>query len=270
MGNIWKRLLSLTLAMVMVLGMVPVQVFATETGAQAAVEAPATEPAATETTQASQPQKDSAVESVQALLDALPGGVGSEEEAEALNAALAAITEAIGELTTEQSQQLNLDNYYAAATALEQWYAQDYSEVVLADTIVLENKDSGTISVNDLNNKDHDAPSKYSHSGYQYRKKNAEKWETALTLYPGTVTLQHGVEYEVREIYTRILKPSEYSPTYTVVLKIYHTVSAALDANVTAPEGAGVTVANDGKVYQGDRATISVTPIADYKAELLW
>ncbi len=49
MGNIWKRLLSLTLAMVMVLGMVPVQAFAAEDAGETAAVVAETEAATPET-----------------------------------------------------------------------------------------------------------------------------------------------------------------------------------------------------------------------------
>lgn len=159
MGNIWKRLLSLTLAMVMVLGMVPVQAFAAEDAGETAAVVAETEAAtpetpvaessepvpettaapettvAPETTEApaGEPEEDAAVKSVQALIDALPTAVNSAEEAEALNAALAVVNDAIAGLTGDQAAQLDMGKYYTATTALESWYNQDYSGDVLAD-----------------------------------------------------------------------------------------------------------------------------------------
>lgn len=112
MSKIWKQTLSMILVCVMVIGMLPTQVFAVGR------------------------QKSPTVSSVQAQINALATEVGSAAEAEALKADLEAVTDAIAELTTQQAAQLDMTNYDAATAALEAWTRESYTWEELADNYV--------------------------------------------------------------------------------------------------------------------------------------
>lgn len=289
MGNIWKRLLSLTLAMVMVLGMVPVQAFAAEDAGETAAVVAETEAAtpetpvaessepvpettaapettvAPETTEApaGEPEEDAAVKSVQALIDALPTAVNSAEEAEALNAALAVVNDAIAGLTGDQAAQLDMGKYYTATTALESWYNQDYSGDVLADGTkrVLD----GEVTIADLLA----VVAWKSQTGRTYTWTKPD--ETTFTSNKSGLGADCGDSSTI-EVTTGSYKVQYTSlgKTYskTIDVTVYHKVTAQLsadsDANAT---GAGVTPAS-AEVDHGNTATITVAKVDGYKAEV--
>lgn len=169
MNQQWKRFLSLALALLMVMGMVSVQAFATENVAE--TEEPAVtetveateEPAVTETVETSapeeptdpvpettedpdptavpetteapdqtlEPEEDAAVKSVQALIDALPEVEAiTEANREEVETLLEAIDEAKAELSDEELAELNFDKYEAAASAL----GEDHTPAPLTET----------------------------------------------------------------------------------------------------------------------------------------
>lgn len=292
MGNIWKRLLSLTLAMVMVLGMVPVQAFAAEdAGETAAVvaeteaatgetpvvessepapettEAPATPETtvAPETTEAPAGElaEDAAVKSVQALIDALPTAVNSAEEAETLNAALAAVSDAIAGLTTEQAAQLDMGKYYTAMSALESWYNQDYSRDVLEDLVncywdgdTLYIKDGVAIDLySALLNK----TGVTSLKGMKYATSEITKWNYALTgtaISSGSsVSLNQGTCYYcIQKSYTSYTNGS-------FQVKHYYDLTAKVADG--SPEGAAISM-DKSRVNAGDTVKITVAEVEGY------
>ena len=285
MGNIWKRLLSMTLAIVMVLGMMPVPAFAAEDATDAApvsqeletvettgteavgdsAAAEATEPETTETpTQAAKPEKDAAVESVQALIQALPGKVGAQEDAEALNAALVAITDAIADLTAEQAQKLNMDKYNAAVAALEQWYAQDYSGDVLEDLVNCY-WDGDTLYVKDGSAVDlyNALVNKTGYTGVKTVKYGADKNSVALF---GT-EVKSGSNYTIAPgtyyYYIRYNSHKTESKQFSVVY--YYDLTARVAEG--APEGAGIALSAN-RVVAGNTVSITVNELEGYTATI--
>ena len=75
-----------------------------------------------------EPTVDPAVAAVQEMIDALPTSVSTEEEMLALEEAILAADDAMAELYTEQSAQLDYTNYVAALDALEAAYGVDWSK----------------------------------------------------------------------------------------------------------------------------------------------
>lgn len=150
MNHQWKRFLSLALALLMVMGMVSVQAFATEnveeTEEPAVTEtvensgpedpvpettvAPetATVPETTAPVQPSEPEEDAAVKSVQALIDALPETITEANQEEVIKL-LEAIDETKAALSEEQRDTLDFAKYEAAASAL----GEDHTPAPLAD-----------------------------------------------------------------------------------------------------------------------------------------
>lgn len=287
MGNIWKRLLSLTLAMVMVLSMVPVQAFAAEdagetvtetqeteavaTEAPAATEAPtATEAPVTpettvapETTEApaGEPEEDAAVKSVQALIDALPVAVNSAEEAEALNAALAAVSDAIAGLTGDQAAQLDMGKYYTAVSALEQWteesYAQKEQEYSKGDNNTLEVLD-GKLTKNEIEVLAENC------SYIQYQVNDGA--EADITLASGTTTYTFQ-DNDVLKIYGKTKIYNKYTLKATYTIRVYNNVK--VETNPTDVGGVTYkdTVYTNGttiKFYPGESATMTPVAVEDY------
>ena len=79
--------------------------------------------------------EDPEVAAVQAMIDALATEVNSNEEAEALDEAIVAATDAAAELLTEQSAQLDYTNLTAAQAAVDAWYNEDHSKDTLEEVV---------------------------------------------------------------------------------------------------------------------------------------
>ena len=82
-------------------------------------------------------------------------------------------------------------------------------------------------------------------------------------------TQHHGKTIKLEKYTSTGFLQGNWNTSVSYTIKVYHNVTATLatdsDANAT---GGGVTVANNGKVYHNEQATITVTDVDGYRAEV--
>ncbi len=227
MNNIWKRSLSLLLAVVMIIGVLPMSVFAEEI-AQAQVA------------------------EVQEMIDALPeelpveeGETQEEYEAriEELHLQLVEIDTAAGKLTEEQFAELNIDKFIIARDIVDGYYYGDIPMAIAdgteADPYIIEIQ-MDTINGSDLLTK----VKEFGGSSNRHYYANGTKFTTLGFGYVGddTVTFEPGI-YLIQGESSSWSWPS--GNTYTTKDLFYVEIKklAAEDAIVSLKEGvAGSTV----------------------------
>lgn len=241
-----KRIFSFLLALVMVFGMMPINAFAAETDPQ-------------ETT-----ATDEAVANVQAMIDALPTSVTTEEEATALEERIAAVDDAMAELTTAQSDQLDYTNYTAATTALANFSGVDYSQDKLTSAVV-----EDTIEILDGKVTESELAGHVSGTSTltRYSIDGGSTHDLNWTVFNSNDTIDFTTSHDKTIKFEKNSWGWKDAGSYTI--KVYHNITASLAADSDADAvGGGVTVANNGKVYHNEKTTITANSVADFKAEV--
>lgn len=209
---------------------------------------------------------------VQTMIDALPTAFATQEEVDAFWTSTEALDAAIEALTEAQQEKLDQSNYDAAIDAAAAFVNPEFEDattlalsVAVGGTATLEKKDTSTVEYTELYNDSIATPSYWGEGAIRYRVKDSESWNKLTAASPKNINLEHGVTYEVQERYTRVIS-EKFSDSYYVTFKEYHNVTASMDTSANA-EGAGKVTA-PGKVYHNEQATIAVTDVDGYKAEL--
>lgn len=265
MRKFWKRSLSMFLAVLMVVSMLPVNALAAEADVSGG------DAVAQEST------VDQVVADVQALIDALPTTVASDEEAEALEAQIVAVDDAMAELTTEQSGQLDYANYLAAKGAVEEWYAVDYSVEELADSGEnwYWNEDKTTLYIKDGSITHADfyvaLNSLYDTNSGEYKYANAKPFlgwgsggsQVKANSGDSIGSFNHDQNVSVgKKNYAWSLANDE---NFTV--KHYYQISTAVAED--SPEGADISIdVATGKIVKGNTVKVTVENVEGYTASV--
>jgi len=192
---------------------------------------------------------------VQEMIDTLPTEVNSDEEAAALEEAIIAVDDAVVELPTEQSEQLDYTNFFAAQEALDAWYG-----VVIDDVALLDEEEVEATS-------DEVAVAKVGDIEYATIDEAIAAWanNTTLTLL-ADVTLSDVVtlkstEYHILDLGTYTMTAASGKDAIKIENNARSSASYALDIKADAENPGGITAAGKAIVRTAGKSGVKDRPI---------